>query len=74
MKLKEELLKKIQEDECERNYLENQLAKVERDEMKIIKNFRNENDEQHMSRSFDKAHKSLQKQILPHDSMNNSRD
>ncbi len=45
LKLKDELLRKIQEDENERMKLENLLARVERDELDIIKKFKGENDE-----------------------------
>lgn len=62
MRLKEELLKKIKEDEDERKFLENQLAKVEKEEMNIIKHFRNEDEEENFSRSFEIAYNSLKNQ------------
>jgi hypothetical protein len=62
MKLKEELLKKIQDDEMERFNLENQIAKMEREEMKILKYFKNDNEEELMSKSFEIAYNSLRKQ------------
>lgn len=52
MKLKEELLKKIKEDEEEREMLENKIAKIERDEMKVLTKFKGDKEEL-FSHSFD---------------------
>ena len=59
MKLKEELFKKIRDDEIERNSLENQLAKVEKAEMKLLKIFRKDDEEEPFAKSFEMAYNSL---------------
>ena len=38
MQLKEQLLKRISEEENERNFLESQLANIEKKELTLIKN------------------------------------
>ncbi len=58
LKLKAELLKKIQEDENERIHLENQLACVEKDEFDIIKKFKGEN-EDGQSETLEIAYKTI---------------
>ena len=59
MILKERILKKIQEDENERMVLENQLARVEKDEMNIIKNFRGDKEDQPYSNTLDLAYNTI---------------
>lgn len=44
-KLKEELIKKIKLDEENRSVIENQIAKIEREEKKILKYFRDDNED-----------------------------
>jgi hypothetical protein len=51
-KLKEELMKKIREEENERKLLENDVAKIEKDEMEILQKFKNINNEK-ISKKFD---------------------
>lgn len=66
LKLKEELLKKIQEEEMERTNLENQLAKVEKEEMKIMKLFKEGDQEEPVINSFERVYNnSRKKQNMP---------